>query len=179
MGSKFGADDAFMRKLHKGLFPPGFHPNPPEFPHAKEEIAADRPLKDRTVAAKKKKSAKKKQGDTYKPKKALMREPELDDDEGADETLERALGHHVKKGFPSQSIKLQGKDELHMVHCPECKGTHYYLALPEPGTGGKKFALHELLLGETLGTVELTPHGDLDTETAMEILEDSVEEHGE
>lgn len=78
------------------------------------------------------------------------------------------------KAFPSESIKLKGKDEVIITYCAEHKRAHYFIVQPIEGT--KKFQVTELCLGAPVSQVEATPSGDADTEEALENVEDYVED---
>jgi hypothetical protein len=157
-----------LRAIHKSLWPNGAPPDLPAPPEHEQAIAPDTEPEDRPVAAKKKKTAKKKTPAKKAPVKPVPEQLETDTD------LEHVKGPFCKGGFPSESIKLKGKDELVIVHCDACKCSHYYLAQP---AGKDRFTVHELILGEEVCWAPKTPSGDMDTETAMEHLEDDVEEH--
>ena len=101
-----------------------------------------------------------------KPKKVEVTEEELD----------LVRGPRVKGGFPTESVKLKGKDELLIVYCDACRCTHYYLAQPH-ATKPSHFDVFALLKGEEVCWVPGTPSGDMDTEAAMEHVEDEVGEH--
>lgn len=159
---------AFLRTMHKGFWPNGDAPDAPAFPHAKNAIAEDIEPEEKTVATKKKKATKKKV-----VKKAPAKKPEPRDEE---EEIGLVHGPFIKGGFPTETIKLKGKDELLIVHCDACKCTHYYLAQPQEDNP-KKFDISELAYGENIAWVERTPSGDMDSEGAMEHVEDEVEEH--
>lgn len=119
------------------------------------------------VATKKKKAPKK----AAKPKKPAMPSQQF-----IEEDLAPCRGPFVKGGFATESIKLKGKDELLIAHCAKCKASHYYLAQPDP-ENDKRFNIHELLTGEAFAWVPRTPSGDMDTEGAIEHVEDEVDEH--
>lgn len=101
-----------------------------------------------------------------KPKSVELTEGELD--------LVRCP--RIKGGFPTESVKLKGKDELLIVYCDACRCTHYYIAQPQADKPDR-FNVHALLLGEEVCWVPGTPSGDMDTEAAMEHVEDEVGEH--
>lgn len=120
--------------------------------------------------------ATKKKKATKAAKPAKPKKPAMPSQAFIEEHLEPCRGAFVKGGFPTESIKLKGKDELLIVHCAKCKASHYYLALPDPEKSDR-FNIHELLTGEAFAWVPRTPSGDMDTEGAMEHVEDEVEEH--